>query len=79
MGIFFQKFKSATPVKNKMELKQLSDRQSPIIYYQGDWGVGRKQLAGIWKFKTTIKLFLGFIPLPSNRGKGKWSMIFTDL
>lgn len=57
----------------KGEIKD-SDRKHPTLYYTGVISKDKKEISGVWKFKITIGLLFGFLPIPYRPGKGTWSM-----
>ena len=70
-------FKKFMPKKSLIypngEYKSL-DKKHPTLYYTGRFSNEKREINGEWKFKITISLLFGFIPIPYRPGKGAWSM-----
>jgi hypothetical protein len=54
--------------------RKYSDKEHPTLYYTGTFSKDKREINGEWKFKITIGLLFGFIPIPYRPGKGTWSM-----
>ena len=51
-----------------------TDKKHKPLYYSGTFSKDKNEFTGFWKFKYTIGLFFGFIPIPYRPAKGTWQM-----
>lgn len=72
--ISFKKFMPSESLLYPNGEQKHSDKKHPTLYYTGTLSKDKREINGEWKFKITIGLLFGFIPIPYRPGKGTWSM-----
>lgn len=74
-NVFFIKLMPVHGVLNNGSQRLIKKKEKhPTLYYTGTFSNDKKELTGQWKFRYSIFLLWGFIPVPYRPGKGEWGM-----
>jgi hypothetical protein len=61
-------------IVDEIELRTISDKVHPTLFYSGKFNKEKMEMTGRWKFGIKIYYIFGLIPFPYRPGTGTWTM-----